>query len=530
MPYAFNPLSGQFDYYESAPAESDPLSLHLVNESRHVTGGTFNLTTTGTLGAGAITGTSLKATGLTSGRIPYVSTAGLLADSANITWDNASQVFNINSQVVTISAPTAPTGSVEYDSGYGYDTSIGSHMIRVYSYKTINGVKIYSSTYVESDWVNTDSTDMNRISWSWTAASGVDGYRVLKGYVNNEGNDYVMFFEFYKDITGTSFIDNSVADWTLGSTVTPSSYAPEPITVNSEALLHYLAGATWDGSKLTLPETQINFGTGGANENCLLKHENTYNYVYFTNPDTENNLFQIYLKHPYNDGIAFGLSTTTDYSMAFFAPSATTPCIWDVNLNGHANAIIRAPHDVDIQSYDSYVTISPNRRSTTNYTTTFTSTGIEAKTKISKYNNIATVSNGVPSEYATIDLTAQTTAKTATTIYTPTVSGMFRISIVLQVTTAATTSSVLGGATGVVITYTEPDGSVAQSTVALLSDQAGAVIVPATGNIGNTTATQSKGECIIYAKTGVAIQYAIGYTSVGATAMAYAAHLKLEAL
>jgi hypothetical protein len=49
--------------------------------------GNDNLTTTGTLGAGAITGTSLKATGLTINRIPYASTAGLLIDSANLTFD-----------------------------------------------------------------------------------------------------------------------------------------------------------------------------------------------------------------------------------------------------------------------------------------------------------------------------------------------------------------------------------------------------------------------------------------------------------
>jgi len=149
---------------------------------------------------------------------------------------------------------------------------------------------------------------------------------------------------------------------------------------------------------------------------------------------------------------------------------------------------------------------------------------------ITAYNNIATVSMGIPAERATVDLTGQTAAKGATTIYTPAASGMFRISIVLQVTTAATTSSVLGGATGVTITFTEPDGSIAQSIKPLLTSQAGAVIVPATGNTGNATTTQSQGVGIIYAKTGVAIQYAIGYTSVGATPMAYSAHLKVEAM
>lgn len=156
--------------------------------------------------------------------------------------------------------------------------------------------------------------------------------------------------------------------------------------------------------------------------------------------------------------------------------------------------------------------------------------GFQLLGKVVNYNSIAAVSNGVPAEYATVDLTAQAAAISATTLYTPAASGMFRISIVLQVTRAATTSSVLGGATGVTITYTEPDGSVAQSIKPLLTSEAGAVIVPATGNIGNATTTQSQGSCVIYAKTGVAIQYAIGYTSVGATTMQYSVHLKCEAL
>lgn len=150
--------------------------------------------------------------------------------------------------------------------------------------------------------------------------------------------------------------------------------------------------------------------------------------------------------------------------------------------------------------------------------------------KFTSYAGLTLAGNGLPATVGKVDLTAQVAAKAATTIYTPTTSGMFKISIILQVTRAATTSSVLGGATGVVITYTEPDGSVAQTIVPLLVDQAGAVINPTTGNTGNTTTTSSQGEATFYAKSGVAIRYAIGYTSVGATTMQYSFHAKLQAL
>lgn len=147
--------------------------------------------------------------------------------------------------------------------------------------------------------------------------------------------------------------------------------------------------------------------------------------------------------------------------------------------------------------------------------------------KITKYNNISTVSNGVPSEYATVDLTTQAAAISATTIYTPITTGMFRISVYLQVTRAASTSSILGGATGVVITYHDGDGNVAQTNTVALATTAGAIAVT---SAGNSTATNLSGTLLIYANSSTAIQYAIGYTSVGGTTMQFAAHLKVEAL
>jgi hypothetical protein len=141
---------------------------------------------------------------------------------------------------------------------------------------------------------------------------------------------------------------------------------------------------------------------------------------------------------------------------------------------------------------------------------------------ITKYNNIATVSGGVPSELATVDLTGQVAAISATTLYTPTVTGMFRISTRLKITHTGT-SPVLGPIT---ITYTDGDDSVAQSDVMQLATQAGA---SATSNSGNTTTSTLNGEIIIYAKTGVAIQYAIALTGTVGTAT-FSAHLKCEAL
>lgn len=134
---------------------------------------------------------------------------------------------------------------------------------------------------------------------------------------------------------------------------------------------------------------------------------------------------------------------------------------------------------------------------------------------------------GVSSSAATpVNLTAQTAAVTATTLFTPATTGQYRVSVYLQVTTAASISSVLGGATGVTLTYNDGDGNVAQTdTVALMNTAGGIAVTSST----NSTATNLNGTVTIYARAGVPVQFAIGYTSAG-TAMQYAAHLRAESI
>lgn len=129
----------------------------------------------------------------------------------------------------------------------------------------------------------------------------------------------------------------------------------------------------------------------------------------------------------------------------------------------------------------------------------------------------------VPSETAVVDLTAQTAPIVATTIFTPLVTGMFRISAYLKITTTGT-SPVLGPVT---ITYTDGTDSVAQSVIMAQQLQTGVMSV--TGNSGNTTTSVLTGALCIFAKVGVAIQYAVALTGTVGTAQ-YEVHLKCEAL
>lgn len=136
-----------------------------------------------------------------------------------------------------------------------------------------------------------------------------------------------------------------------------------------------------------------------------------------------------------------------------------------------------------------------------------------------------------PTEIISIDLTAQAAAVSATNLYLPTATAMYRISGYLKVTTAASVSSILGGTTGVVITYTDGTDSVMQSVTMSAFSQAGNTLTISSGNTGNTTTTVTVlGSTTVYAKTAAQMQYAIGYSSTGSPVMAYEAHLRLESL
>lgn len=146
---------------------------------------------------------------------------------------------------------------------------------------------------------------------------------------------------------------------------------------------------------------------------------------------------------------------------------------------------------------------------------------LKLEKQVSEYNNIATVQNGMPSLVAEVNLTAQTASIAATTIYTADENGMYRITFSAKVTTAATSSSILGPFQ---YKFTESDDNV--------------VVTAPPGNTNNVNQTNTNststgyisGTYIAHAKSGTAIQYIMGYTSSGATAMQYNLHVIIEKL
>ena len=148
--------------------------------------------------------------------------------------------------------------------------------------------------------------------------------------------------------------------------------------------------------------------------------------------------------------------------------------------------------------------------------------------KTTLYNNIATVSGGVPAEYATIDLTAQTANITASTLYAVPASGagMYRVSGYIVETTAASVSSTLPN---LQIVYTDVD-----SNTSITLDATPILGVAGIGQTGaltaNTVGTVVSGVIVINVKLSTTIQYqTVNYASTAA-GMAYALHIRLEAM
>jgi Tol biopolymer transport system component len=142
---------------------------------------------------------------------------------------------------------------------------------------------------------------------------------------------------------------------------------------------------------------------------------------------------------------------------------------------------------------------------------------------VTNYKGAVTVGNGVPAQVATVDLTGQSAAVSATTLVTPSADGWYRLSAVLKITTTGT-SPVAGPIT---ITYNDGDGNVAQSQVMMLQNTSGAVVTTTVNN--STTTGTVNGSMVLYAKSGTAIQYAIAVSGTFGSGR-YSAHLRLEAL
>ena len=111
--------------------------------------------------------------------------------------------------------------------------------------------------------------------------------------------------------------------------------------------------------------------------------------------------------------------------------------------------------------------------------------------------------------YATVNLTGQSAAISATTLFNAPTSGLYQINYYGKITTSGTTSSILGPLN---IISTDPDGNVVTT------------LGQSTNN--NTVTSGFINDSVqVFALAGTNVQYTNGYASSGATAMQYNLHV-----
>jgi hypothetical protein len=150
-------------------------------------------------------------------------------------------------------------------------------------------------------------------------------------------------------------------------------------------------------------------------------------------------------------------------------------------------------------------------------TATLVATGAGTATILNLLGLVGSTGATGSSKVSFIDISARTTDIGSATLFSVPASGMYRISEVISVTTAATTSSTLPSSA---FAWTQAESGVPQS------------IVATTLSGGNsTTTTYAQAAVIVYAQIGTNITYSTtGYASSGATSMQYSIHIIVEAL
>lgn len=139
-------------------------------------------------------------------------------------------------------------------------------------------------------------------------------------------------------------------------------------------------------------------------------------------------------------------------------------------------------------------------------------TGNFSLNKVIKYGGVSTVANGIPSEYATLNLTGQAASIGSTPLYAvpSTGAGIYRINYYLDVSTAG-----VGGT--LTVTFGWTDANSAES------------ITSASVSLGGVTGDFTQGVITLYSKASVNITYLTTFT-VGTGSPQYELRTRLEYL
>lgn len=244
-----------------------------------------NFSGTGNFSGGAITGTSITDSGLTSGRVPYITTGGLLTDSANLTFDG---------QNLTITAPTT-----------GWVTGLTLNNVSIINVSTITGSRVAGSGSPIG--MNLDFTDLQDITSggtdnlvganfdlakSGTLSNTITTVKPYQGFAQfaatfnragaQQGNLYVLDFI----ITNNSTINKASGNMTLNDYGAKYTFSQSITSTSAPGTnVHNVYGAYFTGGGYTAAGWTTNYY--GIYNNVAAGYTNNW-FLY--NNSASNNL------------------------------------------------------------------------------------------------------------------------------------------------------------------------------------------------------------------------------------------------
>lgn len=484
---------------------------------------TFTLPTSSGVGVNVADGTVFTATIAATGTLALATQTKNTFLAGPTTGANAAPTFR------AIGAGDIPSGTVTWDqigSAAGSLTLSNGTNATTFN-QTAGGLSLlwtWANTTTATSSTTQSSPSLNLAANYWTgAASAVDNWSIY-GIMRTSGTNGVSNLRIdHSGTTGPTYVDftSNVSGFQFESTPTSVDFAG-----NTTWTLNFTNnnGGTTNGSitgapatftiasSLATPNTKmavVGHGTNSSTAICVQLGNSAANLTATSGTQTG-----VQIGGVSTNAITFNPTSGS----ASFIGLSIIPTIQGTS-SGATTALVVNP------------TITTTNLTGTNLIADFQSGGasefnidysgnVKMQGVSKTYNGIATVRNGTPAEYANSDLTAQSAAITATTLYATTKTTAYRVSWSAAITTAASTSSVLGGTNGFQVLYTSPTDSVVKTTVSGNS----------TTSAANTTGTATGGSLVVYAKTGTNIQFTYDYTSVGVTAMVYELHITVEAL
>jgi hypothetical protein len=538
MPYAFNPITGNLDYYRN----------NFLSDMQ------FGAT-----------------------------------DSA---WRGIFDIF----YTTTVAGPPAASIDVHFGSGSFFDDGY-SYTFNIYAYKGFGASRVYSGDYQQVSYSDPGTSSQNYyFDILWDAVNDADGYLVVVVEDNYDG----YFGDYSFDVSNVNIMDYGLGAEYNGTydpyTTEPTSIGPNLYVDSTSGTLISNAGieattgvfSSTLASKyhtITINETDHLNGaaitinnTNPAGQNgvrsiidgqTLAVWRTDYiggvNWIGGTGTTTTSGVHDFYVEGDYPSGkrlfalrspyFSDGGSSKCDMGSIGFLNNIGTNALtefdikhrifWDTTKaslliapgtkSSRANVESAMTDTLVVEGTGKFTgTLKPRAGTATAATQPikFTSGTLLTSPEAGSLEFLnddffvtqtsSTVRKKITTVSASADLTAQGAAIAATTVYAVPANGasVYKVTWVATITRAATTSSVLGGTNGFQIKYTDNDDSVVKTSVAANSIT----------SVANTTGTSISGCLIANCKASTNLQYQFDYTSVGATTMQYNLHVRVEAI